>query len=122
MTPQSMKVFFENIKSDKILFWGFSAAFILIAINLIFILLSYSNLPPFIPIFNQMPWGEKRLGVKWQIFLPLFITFIIFLTNLFLSSFLYKKMPLISRILSFTSLLICFFALLFSARTILLIL
>ncbi|MFH1832732.1 MAG: hypothetical protein ABH816_01005 [Candidatus Levyibacteriota bacterium] len=116
-----MNALFENIKSDKILFWGFLIAVFLLLLNLVFILFSYSSLPPFLPIFNQMPWGEKRLGVKLQIFLPLAITFCIFVLNLFLSSSLYKKMPLLSRILALTTFLICFFSLLFSARTIILI-
>ena len=120
--PLFMNVFFENIKSDKILFWGFLIASFLVFLNLILIVLSYPKLPPFLPIFNQMPWGEKRLGIKWQIFLPFAITFSILVLNLFLSSFLYKKMPLVSRILALTSLLICFFSLLFSTRTIFLVL
>lgn len=117
-----MKIFFKNIKSDKILAYGFSISSMFIFLNIIYVIFFYTSLPPAIPLFNQMPWGEARLGTKWQIFIPVFMALLIFIGNLFLSSVFYKKIPLISRMLAVTSFLICFFALLFSARTIQLIL
>ncbi|MDP2649883.1 MAG: hypothetical protein Q8P10_03480 [bacterium] len=116
-----MKKFINNLKSDKILFLAFLSGFILLLANLLYTLLLYRNLPPYLPLFNQMPWGEKRLGFREQIFLPIFIAFVILLGNSFFSSLLYKKMPLIARILAITSLLVCFFAFLFVVRTIQLI-
>lgn len=116
--PLFMKRFFKNIKSDKILFFGFLAALIFIILNLSLVGFFYSQLPPFIPLFNQMPWGEARLGLKEEIFIPVAITFTIFVINLIVSSWLYNKTPLISRIFSITTLLISFFTLLFIIRTV----
>ncbi|MDP3988213.1 MAG: hypothetical protein Q8P80_03660 [Candidatus Levybacteria bacterium] len=116
-----MKISIKKIKADKIVFWGFLVSFFLVFINTSYVIFSFSHLPPFIPLFNQMPWGEARLGQRWEIFSPLSIAFTILIGNFILSSIIYTKMPLVSRIISITSLLICFFALLFSIRTILLI-
>jgi len=64
-----------------------------------------------------MPWGEKRLGTKEQIFIPIAVTFTIFLINLFLSALSYEKMPLISRIFSVTTFMAALFTLIFIVRT-----
>lgn len=117
-----MKKLFSKIKADKITLWGCIASILLIFLNGLYIGLSYSSLPPFVPLFNQMPWGEARLGTREQIFMPLIIVVVITIGNFLLASLLYEKIPLISRILSITTVLVSFFALLFAVRTIQLIL
>jgi hypothetical protein len=113
-----MNGLFKDIKNDKLTFRGFTATFIFILVPIPFIIFLYRNLPPFLPIFNQLPWGPERLSSTWGIFIPLIISFIIFIFNLILSSFLYKKSPLVSRMLSIVSFLIALLTLLFIFRTI----
>lgn len=110
-----------KITSDKIFFWSFLLSLLFILFSTVYTLFSYSKLPPIIPLYNQLPWGEARIGTKIEIFIPGIIAFFIFLINLFLSSALYKKMPFISRILCVTSLLTNFFALIIVVRAIRLI-
>lgn len=117
-----MKKLFSKIMNDKITLWGCIASILLIFLNGLYTLLSYSSLPPFVPLFNQMPWGEARLETREQIFMPIAIVMIITVGNFLLASLLYEKIPLISRILSITTALVSFFALLFLVRTIQLIL
>ncbi len=112
-----MKETFNQIKSDKIIRWGMGSAGVIIAIELLYILFSYLSLPPLIPLFNQMPWGESRLSNKLAIFLPLVITFIFFFFNFFLLSKLYKQIPLISRMLSVATLLIALLSAILIFRT-----
>ncbi len=79
----------------------------------IVIVLSYEKLPPLIPLFNSMPWGEERLySSTINIFFPLMLLSI-FVINFAIGSFIYKKFALVARILSFNSLL--FIALAFLA-------
>ena len=113
-----MNAYINQLKSDKIMLYGFSLGLFLIFCSLMIILFVYSRLPPFIPIFNQMPWGEARLGKQIEIFLPLAFSLIIFLVNISFSSVLYLKTPLISRILCVTSLLVSLFMILLTVRTI----
>lgn len=82
------------------------------------IIFFYPHLPPFVPLFNQMPWGVARLGTKDQLFIPVFISFIILLVNTTLANSMYGKTPLIARILSITCLLIAFFVFLFTIRAV----
>ncbi|OGH42461.1 MAG: hypothetical protein A3H79_04355 [Candidatus Levybacteria bacterium RIFCSPLOWO2_02_FULL_36_8b] len=113
-----MNALFKNIKSDKILLWSTVLSLFLILFNLAYTLFSYSSLPPLVAIYNQMPWGEGRLGLKIEIFIPVIIAFLIFISNLIFSGIFYNKMPLISRILCTTNLLTSFLSLLIVARTI----
>ena len=113
-----MKEFFSDIRSDKLTFRGFIATFFLILLPLPYILLNYKDLPPFIPIFNQLPWGMPRLATPLGILLPSLISLFVWILNILLSSFIYKKTPLVSRMLAVTSLLIALLTLLFVIRTV----
>lgn len=117
-----MKAFFNTFKSDKILLLGIAGAFLCLLLGALYIAFSYSLLPPLLPLFNQMPWGYQRLGTKEQLFMPITLSSFILIGNSIAAFYVYKPSPLIGRLLSITSLLVCFFALLFTIRTIRLVL
>jgi len=98
-----MKEFFKDILSDKTTKYCFLVAISLSAISLVIILITYKSLPPYIPIFNQMPWGEKRLGIPLTIFVPLITNLFILGMNMILAAIIYKKQPLTSRVLMITT-------------------
>lgn len=116
-----MREIFKKINADKIIRLGTYISVSFLILNLLCGAVAFSFLPPLLPIFNQMPWGADRLGIKIEIFLPFIIGFSFFILNLVLAIRLYKKMPLVSRILSITSLLINILALIFVVRVIQLI-
>lgn len=113
-----MKNFFKNKDGDKTILWAFLGSVFFVFIDLIYVLLSLPKLPPFVPLFNQMPWGLARLGTKEQIFIPISVALFISVVNFVLSIKTYEKSPLLSRILSITSFAIAFLTLLFTLRTI----
>lgn len=116
-----MKKYFKYLREDKLLSRLFVIAFILIAITVVYILINYSKLPPLLPVFNQLPWGEKRLSQTIGIFIPSGVVFAILIFNIIASSLSYPKSPLISRMLAVTSFLTSLLTLLFVIRTIQLI-
>jgi hypothetical protein len=113
-----MKEFFKDVRSDRLTFRVFIATFIVILLPLPYILFFYRNLPPYLPVFNQLPWGQSRIAPPWEIFLPSLISLLILIFNLVLSSVLYKKTPLVSRMLAIVSFIISTLTLLFVFRTI----
>jgi hypothetical protein len=113
-----MKKLLSNIKNDRITSKGYLFTFFLLIITALYALIYYRNLPPFIPLFNQAPWGEQRLIEGIGIFLPILIGTTIAIVNLILSSVFYRKNPLVPRILTLTSFLIAILTLLFIIRTI----
>ncbi|MBU2632456.1 hypothetical protein KKG52_01955 [Patescibacteria group bacterium] len=113
-----MKKLFKNILKDKIVQKSYLITFLIIIISFLYSLFYYFRLPPFIPLYNQLPWGEKRLGTTMEIFIPSIITVFIFLFNFSFSSVIYNKAPLLSRMISVTSLLFAILVFLFLIRTI----
>lgn len=113
-----MNQIFKHIASDKIFLLGLGGSLALILITIALIGIFYSKLPPFLPLFNQMSWGVARLGTKEELLIPTFIASIILSLNAVLASVVYEKLPLVSRMLCITSLLIALFVLLFTIRTI----
>lgn len=109
---------FKDILRDKILLRGTVLSLCLTAISIIIIGFYYNILPPFIPLFNQMPWGEQRImRTLWITLIPS-IALLFLGINLFFASKIYKNVPLIARLFSVTSFLISILAFLFVIRTI----
>lgn len=113
-----MNTFFKSIISDRILVFSSLCSMFFLFLTIIIVFFSFYNLPPFIPLFNQMPWGVERLGTKEQIFVPIIICFVIGIINTILANYIYQKMPLVSRILCITTFLITILLFLFIFRTI----
>lgn len=113
-----MKNFIENITSDKLALRGFFISFLLMLLTILYILINYSKLPPFIPIFNQLPWGNDRLTTPLGIFIPTIIFAIIFIFNIIFTSIVYNKNPLIARMVAAVTLILSFMNFLFIIRTI----
>lgn len=113
-----MKDFFKDIKRDRTIISAFFINIFLIAATVIYILFFYGKLPPFIPVFNQLSWGEQRLGETFTIFIPVGISLLILTINIFIGALIYKNIPLISRILAAVSLLTGILTFLFIVKTI----
>jgi hypothetical protein len=113
-----MKEFFKDIAGDKTIILASFVNMLFLFLTTGFILFSYGKLPPLIPIFNQLPWGEQRLGPTITVFIPDLIAFLIFVINMLMSAFVYKKIPLISRMFAAVSLLMGVLTFIFVVRII----
>ena len=78
-----MKEYFKRLKKDRLVLRLFILSFLIIIINFIVIALAYTKLPPLLPIFNQLPWGEQRLASTPGILIPPFIASFYFVLNIF---------------------------------------
>lgn len=116
-----MRKYFNYLSRDHLVLRLYIITGILIVVTISYILISYSKLPPLLPIFNQLPWGEKRLSETSGIFIPETVVALIFLFNIFFSAIIYTRSPLISRMLAITSFLTALLSFLFTLRTIALI-
>lgn len=117
-----MKEHFKFVFADKIIRWGIEAAGALMLLQVIIVAIFYRFLPPYIPLFNQMPWGEERLGLRFEIGLPIIVALFFCIINIFLLRQLYERMPLVSRIISITTLLTAILSGVFIVRTLFLVL
>lgn len=114
-----MKNFINNIKADKLAYRGFILSMILLLSSIGYIGFYYKKMPPFIPIFNQLPWGYSRITPTIYIFIPISLCFVFIISNLILTSLTYNKNPLIGRMFAATNLIIGAINFIFIVRTIL---
>lgn len=117
-----MRISFKMLLIDKIIKRSILASSILLVLSSISLLLLYRNFPPYIPLYNQLPWGVERLGDKIMIFLPNAIVLMLFIINMMLARQFYEKMPLVARMLGITTFFITLVTFIFLIRTTLLIL
>lgn len=101
-----MNALFKKVTSDKIIRYSSIVSVLLLIFDTVYIAILYRHFPPYLPIFNQMPWGEMRLGDRPIIFLPVILSFGITLLNFFFATQLHEQMPLLSRMIIISSLLI----------------
>lgn len=68
----------------------------------------FNLLPPQVPLFYSLPWGESQLTNNSSLFmLPAISIVVLFIDSLFSVSFL-KNLPLLSHLSVITSLLVSF--------------
>lgn len=113
-----MKRFFKYVKQDKIIKLSVQISGVLLLGQLIYIGISYFSLPPVLPLFNQLPWGEERLGQQFEIFIPAILVLLVIIGNILLLNRLYEEAPLVSRILAITTLIVSLLAFIFTIQTI----
>lgn len=112
-----MRRLFKNLTGDKIVIFFLSAAAITLVLTFLFIFIVYRSLPQYIPLFNQLPWGEPRIGKTIYIFIPPLAVFGFLIMDTVFSSLVYKRIPLLSRILAVTAFLCVFLISIFTVRT-----
>lgn len=113
-----MKNLINNIKADKLTFRGFILSLLLSFFTILYIIIYYRFLPPLIPIFNQLPWGNDRLTPTIGVFIPIAVFIAIFIFNILFASLVYSKNPLIARIVASVTLMLSMINLLFIIRTV----
>lgn len=118
-----MKEFINGVRKDKITFYIFLASLVVAGLTCLIIFLNYFNLPPFVPVFNQLPWGNNRLTQTPGIFIPIILFIVVFLFNFGFAGFLYtKNNPLLARIISSVTLTVSVINFFFVVKVLLLIL
>lgn len=117
-----MKELFKTIKKDSVLQTSFWVTIILLVITLGAIAVIYINLPPFLPLYNHLPWGYGRLGKTYELFIPPLVVIFVGIVNTFLGTKLLEKNPLLARFLFVTMLGLAACTAIFVARLIFLVL
>ncbi len=100
----SMKELFKTIQKDSMLQVSFWLTSSLLILTIGIIALLYSNLPPYLPLYNHLPWGYERLGRSYELFILPVIVFIIGIFNILVGVKVLGKYPLLARFLFVTML------------------
>src|SRR6185436_17941355 len=113
-----MRGLFKALQKDSVLNWSFWATVSIVAITVGSIGISYINLPPFIPLYNQLPWGYARLGKTYELFIPPLVVLVLLFLNTFVGLRLTERYPLLARFLFLTIIGLALFTCIFVERLI----
>ena len=114
MTMEALKLFPKseliNIWQEKTIRLATRISFVILFFSLSLLLLTWKNLPPQLPLFYSLPWGEEQLGKPvFLLILPLSSLFWGTL-NFFLAIFSFEKHPLAAKFLVWITASIVFLA------------
>lgn len=113
-----MNAVFKTLAADRIVIRSALVSVGIIGLGALIAGIVYRDLPPLVPIFNQKSWGIERLGSREEFFIPVGIALLVLFINSICVHILYlKKLPLVARIVSVTSLVVAILSFLFIFRT-----
>lgn len=96
----------STLFKDSSIKYSLLLSFFFLIIQIILLVFFYAKLPPLIPFFNSLPWGQERLGKLELVFLVPAGTLLILILNTYIAKRIYIKHGLTSRLLSVNGLLI----------------
>lgn len=97
-----------ELQKDSVTFWSTVISGLFLLTSFVIVGIFFTHLPPFLPLYNKMPWGYERLGTRIDIFIPLGVSFCFFIANSIINPKVYTIAPLLGRLLSTTTTLITF--------------
>jgi len=105
----------KSIKEKIFKVWRFekfktairACVFFLIA-SVLTLIFKWPKLPPELPLYYSLPWGEEQLATPIQLLILPFISLSVFFLNFFLASILLEKAPWLCRILILISTIFAF--------------
>lgn len=101
----SLGHFWQQKINSRILRWNLF--FICLQIGIL--AWKFTSLPPQVPLYYSLPWGESQLTNSSSLFLlPTLSVVVLFIDSLFSVSF-FKNLPLLSRLSTITALIVSFF-------------
>lgn len=75
----------------------------LLLLALVFLAVFWQKLPPEIPLFYSLPWGEEQLGPPSFFLILFFSGFFLGIINFILGLIFFEKHPLAAKIMAFVT-------------------
>lgn len=89
----------DEFKRDPFLRWSLLISLVIEVLSLIALFLSWKKLPPLVPLFYSLPWGEEQLATPLTLLLFLLSGFFISLINLIVAYLVFSRSKFLAHIL-----------------------
>lgn len=96
------KLIHRLIASDRLTLLTIISTLLATTIILLSFLVLYQSLPPKIPMYYSLVWGESQLVLKSQFLILPVISILITLINIFLASYIHPSQKVLRQILLLT--------------------
>ena len=97
--------FWQQSFNSKFFRWNL----VFIVVQLTILIWQFGNLPPQVPLYYSLPWGELQLASTSTLFIIPTLSIVLFLVNHLFAIGFSQKNHLLSNMLIFTSLVVSFF-------------
>jgi hypothetical protein len=81
MFNQKDKFFAKGLFDDKLIRRNFKLCLFIISLSLLLIVFKFRQLPPQVPLFYSLAWGEKQLASSLLLLLLPFFSLVVLLLN-----------------------------------------
>lgn len=109
-TIKSIKEKFKLVLESKISKWTMRISLVCWLISFLVLILKWSNLPPEVPFFYSLPWGERQLTSPASLLILPLAMILVFVLNLSLAGLFLEKEFWLCRILMLSTSLFFFLA------------
>jgi hypothetical protein len=96
----------QTLVPDKLGRSSYLASLAFVLVMLLLITLMLGSLPPSVPLYFTLPWGEARLAPKLMLYILPIITLVLIVFNLGLGRLSDKLSPLLPRVLAVSTFVI----------------
>ncbi len=107
--PAFLKTVIENgqkIRHDRVFIWTSRASLLILAVCFFALLISWGKLPPQVPLYYSLPWGEEQLGTPASLILLTLGGFLLLVLNTFIAVLVYVRSAYFARLLLVSSTII----------------
>lgn len=99
MKPLAIKLYLAPIKTDQFFRWSVRSCILAFAGSIFLLVWFWQKLPPQVPFFYSLTWGEEQLAPPMFLIVFIFCVLILFLANVFLALFLHPRTVYLARLL-----------------------
>lgn len=103
-----MKSRIKLVLKHKLAKWALRIFLFFFTGSLLILLIKWRELPPEVPLYYSLPWGEEQLTTPFNLLILPLVSFFVFILNFFLASILLEKEPWLCRILILTATIFSF--------------
>lgn len=112
---------YHLVRKDPLFIWCARLILLFVIPTSLLLILKTNKLPPEIPLYYSLPWGEEQLAQPLALYLVLGGLVLTALLNTFLSLLLFSSTKILSRILMFAAVGIVFLGIVTICQIILLV-
>lgn len=88
------------LNQDKLILFFLGISLLSIILNIIFFIINYVNLPPRVPLFYSLPWGDNWLVALPQFLILASIALLFLVLNFFMIWYLHSSQLIIKRLIA----------------------
>ena len=99
MNIAKIKSNFKDVAADPFCLWPFRLTLVSYAACFFLLVVKWGQLPPEVPLFYSLPWGEDQLTPPLTLILVISISLLIYILTVVFGTQIYRRFPYYAHLL-----------------------